>query len=213
MTQVPPKPKIYHILHIDKLDSILQSRGLLPDSVVMRHQLAGTTIGMNHIKQRRLTELCLQSHPDLYVGQCVPFYFCPRSVMLYLIDRKSNDLSYTGGQAPIIHLEADLHETIDWAVKHSCHWAFTLGNAGSRFFEDRADVNLLHELDWAAINATNWKDCRDAKQAEFLVERGFPWPLVERIGVYDQERYTMVMERLQHEQHKPIVSIEKNWYY
>lgn len=200
-------------MHIDKLDSVLRSGGLLPDSEVMKHQLAGTVIGMNHIKQRRLNELRLQSYPNLYVGQCVPFYFCPRSVMLFLIDRKNIELLYTCGQAPVIHLEADFHKTIDWAAKWSFRWAFTLGNAGAKLFEDRADVNLLHELDWAAINATNWKDCRDAKQAEFLVERGFPWPLVERIGVYDQERYTMVMERLQHEQHKPIVSIEKNWYY
>ncbi len=44
-----------------------------------------TTIGMNNIKERRLTQLQLASQPGLYVGQCVPFYLCPRSVMLYLI--------------------------------------------------------------------------------------------------------------------------------
>ncbi|WP_205620247.1 DarT ssDNA thymidine ADP-ribosyltransferase family protein [Salinivibrio socompensis] len=64
---------------------------------------------MNTIKQRRLTELTLDSHPDLYVGQCVPFYFCPRSIMLYVIHRADSDeLTYKGGQGPIIHLQADL---------------------------------------------------------------------------------------------------------
>ncbi|AWP22429.1 hypothetical protein C4901_02935 [Acidiferrobacter sp. SPIII_3] len=34
---------------------------------------------MGGIKQRRLNELRLSSHPDLRLGNFVPFYFCPRS--------------------------------------------------------------------------------------------------------------------------------------
>ncbi|MBE0347362.1 DarT ssDNA thymidine ADP-ribosyltransferase family protein [Pseudoalteromonas peptidolytica] len=49
--------------------------------------LCDAQIGVqNTIKQRCLTELTLSSYPDLFVGQCVPFYFCPRSIMLYVID-------------------------------------------------------------------------------------------------------------------------------
>ena len=77
--------KIYHIVHIDKLQSIINSGGLLSDSEVIRQGLNGTNIGMNSIKQRRLKELTLSTYPDLFVGQCVPFYFCPRSVMLYMM--------------------------------------------------------------------------------------------------------------------------------
>jgi hypothetical protein len=72
-------------------------------------------IGMNNIKQRRLTELTLDSHPGLYVGQCAPFYFCPRSVMLYLIHKRNPELAYKGGQEPIVHLEADLRDAVAWA--------------------------------------------------------------------------------------------------
>jgi len=79
----------------------------------------GTTIGMTAIKTRRLS-LPLESHPDLHVGDCVPFYFCPRSVMLYLIHQANHpDLSYRGGQGSIIHLEADLHETVARADSHT----------------------------------------------------------------------------------------------
>ena len=53
----------------------------------------GTMIGMNSIKQRRLNELTLASHRGLYVGQCVPFYFCARSVMLYVISRGRTTLN------------------------------------------------------------------------------------------------------------------------
>lgn len=71
---------------------------------------------MNGIKQRRLSELRLISHPDLHVGDCVPFYFCPRSIMLYLINQANHpDLQYRGGQGPIIHFEVDLHASVTWA--------------------------------------------------------------------------------------------------
>jgi hypothetical protein len=82
---VPAEPKIYHILHIDRLSSIIEDHQLWCDAEIARRSPSGTSIGMNHIKQRRLNELTLTSHPDLNVGDCVPFYFCPRSIMLYLI--------------------------------------------------------------------------------------------------------------------------------
>ncbi len=50
-----------------------------------RRASPGTTIGMSSIKRRRSIERTLNSHPDLHVGDCVPFYFRPRSVMLFLL--------------------------------------------------------------------------------------------------------------------------------
>ena len=74
--------KIYHIVHVNKLQSIVDSDGLLSDSEVISRGLGGTVIGMNSIKQRHLKELTLSTYPDLYVGECVPFYYCPRSIIL-----------------------------------------------------------------------------------------------------------------------------------
>lgn len=75
---VPARPKIYHIAHVDRLASILADNSLLCDGEIQRRAPPGTMIGMNDIKRRRLNELVLSSHPDLHVGDCVPFYFCPR---------------------------------------------------------------------------------------------------------------------------------------
>src|SRR5690242_3242018 len=95
---VPPQPKIYHIAHMDRLPSIVADGFLWCDAEIMRRSPPGTTIGMNSIKQRRLNELRLTSHPDLHVGDCVPFYFCPRSVMLYLIYQGNHpEMNYRGG--------------------------------------------------------------------------------------------------------------------
>lgn len=78
---VPPNPKIVHIVHVDRLQSIISDGCLWCDSTVVERSSPGTTIGMNHIKQRRLST-SLRSYPELHVGDCVPFYFSPRSVML-----------------------------------------------------------------------------------------------------------------------------------
>lgn len=209
---VPAQPKIYHICHVDRLPSIIASAGLLSDAVLLNQALPGTVIGMNHIKQRRL-QLELNSHPGLHVGECVPFYFCPRSVMLFLISRGHQDLAYNGGQGPIVHLQADLHATVQWANAQARRWAFTLSNAGSNYFEDRADLAQLNEINWDAVAARLWHQCKEPKQAEFLLEQSFPWHLVERIGVQSRQVYTQVANALPAQGHRPTVELRPEWYY
>jgi hypothetical protein len=66
---VPDSPKIFHICHVDRLSSIVSKAALLSDAHLLSAPLPGTVIGMNKIKQRRLNELTLASHPALFVGQ------------------------------------------------------------------------------------------------------------------------------------------------
>lgn len=216
----PPNPKIYHILHVDRIPSVLNDGVLWSDAEAQRRNCGGTTIGMNEIKRRRLEENRLANHPDLAVGACVPFYFCPRSIMLYLIYQANHpELTYRGGQGPIIHLEADLHTAIAWAEANRRRWAFTLSNAGSRYFEDRADLAHLGEVNWPAVATNRWSGqgvdpaIKEGKQAEFLVEERFPWSLVERIGVMSQGAYQRVSGLLSGQAHHPRLEILRNWYY
>lgn len=212
---IPAQPKIYHIVHEDRLQSIINDGFLWCDAtIVAREQTPGTTIGMNAIKQRRLRELTLKSHPSLYVGACVPFYFCPRSIMLYLLHKGNHeDLQYQGGQEPIVHLEADLLKTVAWAKEHDLRWAFTLSNAGARYFEDRADLSQLDQIKWEAVEARDWRDHKEGKQAEFLVEKKFPWELVERVGVLSNRVQRKVIISVQNGSHRPRVEPRPDWYY
>ncbi|MEX2273579.1 MAG: DUF4433 domain-containing protein [Vicinamibacterales bacterium] len=216
----PEQPKIYHIIHVDRLPSVLSAGCLWADAEMLNRPNTGTIIGMDEIKQRRLTELSLASHPELYVGECVPFYFCPRSVMLYLIwQRNHPNLAYRGGEGPIVHLEADLRSAINWADQAGHRWAFTLSNAGARYFEDRNSVEALQEINWAAVAAAKWSgpgvplSVKDGKQAEFLIERHFPWELVYRIGVRSLEIAQRVAAALEGAGHRPEVELRKDWYY
>ena len=178
---IPTHPKIYHITHIDRLASIIAVQALICDAELISRRIGGTTIGLSSIKQRRLEELRLRSYPDLFVGQCVPFYFCPRSVMLFKIHRGNDtELPYRLGQDEILHLEADLRES---------------------------------EIDWNAVEATDWRQCKEGKQAEFLIERQFPWQLVSRIGVKNAVIQQRVTNLLSGVSNRPSVEVLANWYY
>lgn len=217
---MPTAPKIYHIVHGDRLPSIVADGFLWSDAEIVRRARPGTTIGMNGIKQRRLNNLTLTSHPGLYVGACVPFYFCPRSIMLYLIHQANHpELTYRGGQDPIVHLESDLHQAAAWAEQNNRRWAFTLSNAGAYYFEDRANLAQLGEIDWTAVQTQRWSgrgispSVKEGKQAEFLVENAFPWELVSRIGVGSQHVYGQVRAIIQAATYHPPVEIKPDWYY
>lgn len=175
----------------------------------------GTTIGMSRIKERRLTELTLSSHPDLHVGECVPFYFCPRSVMLYVIHRaNAEELAYRDGQGAIIHLEADLRQVVTWADAKNRRWAFTTSNAGAFYFEDYNSLEQLSQINWEAVKANQWAgDYKEPKQAEFLIEESFPWDLVQRVGVHSRTIHGRVMAMLGASAHRPPVEIRPEWYY
>lgn len=137
--------KIYHIVHIDRLPSIIADGCLWCDAEIVRRSPSGTTIGMTAIKRRRLYELTLTSHPHLHVGDCVPFYFCPRSVMLYLIHQGNHpELDYRGGQGPIVHLEANLQEAVD-----------NLKEAVELYLEDENFPDLYHEVAETMLGETS----------------------------------------------------------
>lgn len=213
---MPPKdPKIYHITHLDNLPQIVDSV-LWSDAERIRRALNCTVVGMSEIKRRRLEELEVECHPGTKVGEYVPFYFCPRSIMLFLLYRGNHpDLTYRGGQSPIVHLEADLRAVVEWADSLRRRWAFTNGNAGARYAPFFDVIERLDVLDWKAIGENDWRDpiVKERKQAEFLVEESFPWGLVERIGVVDEETAEHVSGALQNADHKPRIVVARNWYY
>lgn len=214
----PEKPMIYHIVHVDRLESIIGDGGLHSDATMADRPAVGTTIGMTNIKERRLT-WNVPCHAGTHVGDYVPFNFCPRSVMLYAIHRKGNDpesetdLEYTGGQAEIVHLEADLKKVVDWANGGNRRWAFSTGNAATAGVGFHTDLSQLGSIDWDAVQADSWSDVRAAKQAEFLMHDFFPWHLIYRIGVHSNNVRLRVGDLIKEASHRPRVRVEHSWYY
>lgn len=136
--------------------------------------------------------------------------------MLYVIHMANHsELTYRGGQDPIVHLEADLHEAIAWANANGRRWAFTTANAGANYTPSFSTVADLDKVDWQAVAATNWSqpDTKEAKQAEFLMHNSFPWSLVRRIGVKSRGAYSQVAAALNGASHRPRIEIKPDWYY
>ena len=90
---------------------------------------------------------------------------------------------------------------------------FTSSNAGNSYFEDYSDLNLLNKLDWQAVQARDWRTCREEKQAEFLMESFFPWDLISRIGVHSATVRNRVARIMRAPSHQPPVEIKPDWYY
>jgi hypothetical protein len=212
----PPHPKIYHITHVENLPSIVEEDALLSDARMVARGGPSATIGMGHIKRRRLEKLEVRCHPGTLVGEYVPFYFCPRSVMLYLLHRgDSPELTHKAGQRPIVHLEADLEEVLEWADQARCRWAFSLSNAGAFYTHFCNRTNDLDRINWRAVAATDWRapEIKEGKQAEFLVYGSFPWSLVSRIGVISMEMRNKAVAAIAGAVHQPRVELQPTWYY
>ena len=216
MAGVPAQPRIYHITHVDNLPSILADGGIASDAAMIARGGPAAAIGMSSIKRRRVEELEVDCHPGTKVGQFVPFYFCSRSIMLYVIHRGNDpELAYRGGQDPIVHLEADLQGVVAWADANRRPWAFSLSNAGARYAQFRSRLTDLDQLDWDAIAATDFRarQVKEGKQAEFLLYDVCPWELIGRVGVRSLATRARVEAALSGASHSPAISIQPGWYY
>ncbi len=209
-------PKIYHITHIDNVLNISETTKLVSDAHRIKNGLNCLLVGMSTIKKRRINEIEVICHPGTKVGDYVPFYFCPRSVMLYILHRANHpELTYRSGQESMVHLEADFNTVVRWAMANRVRWAFSDGNAGAyitTFYDDPAHIE---KLDWDAIVANDFRDpkVKEGKQAEFLVFDTLPWMLIEKIGTSNELVATRVRTILGRAQHRPVVSTESGWYF
>lgn len=202
----PTKIPIYHITDVANLRGIVAAGGIRSDVAMAAHDPA--VIGYDHIKKRRATEIQVDCCGGRFVGEFVPFYYCPRSPMLYSINR-GNTGKPVGCQRTIVHLVS----TVGNALAKAKDWALSDGNAGayhSLYFKDLAE---LGNLDWEAIRATNWQGRTHQKAAEFLVADFFPWSAVVSIGCMDSAVAAQVEDIVGKEGNIPIVSVKRDWYY
>ncbi len=202
-------PAIYHITRVDNLVRILREGGLWCDAQRSAKRLVTTNIGYSLIKARRLR------HPVSVaaggaLGDYVPFNFCPRSVMLYVVHQGHDD--YNGGQRPVVHLVSSMS-----AVQATGRpWFFTDRHADLGYAQQYDNRAELTQVDWSVMPLTYWggdSDVKEKRQAEFLVHDFFPWTAIEVIGVVDKDIASVVRETIAGADHQPQVKIKRNWYY
>ena len=211
----PGSTYIYHITNMGNLSGIIHAKGLWSDTERVRQGIENVNIAHNHIKERRRRTPVPVGSGGV-VADYVPFYFCPRSPMLYAIHRGQVDGCEHGQQA-VVHLCAQVSDAMN-----ATQWCASDGHTDitslCRFIATTDEFSLL---DWEAIRSPAWgypqftsdSDKKRRKQAEFLVRTFFPWRLFIGIGVMDAEAQGRVEELLVQSEHKPQVYIKREWYF
>jgi ssDNA thymidine ADP-ribosyltransferase, DarT len=201
---------LFHITDVDNLADIAASGCLLSDMRLSAKGGPKVGIGYDNIKRRRMTQTRVPCAANRFVGEFVPFYFCPRSPMLFVVNKGKTGRPL-GCQKTILHLVT----TVDAAMATGSRWAYSDGNAGAgypSFFDDITELDT--KLSWDAINERdNWSPVTTAKQAEFLVADTYPWNSIRAIGCYGDSVAEQVGRLLAGYEHKPVVVVRRNWYY
>ena len=204
---------IYHITHKDNLEGIIPQGGLVAQSVMVNDPIPYCNIAHATIQDRR-AQTPVPCGPGGHLHDYVPFYFAPRSPMLYAIHRGNVD-NCTAGQADIVYLVSSTESV----AASELEFVFTNGHgimALSDFFDD---LDNLDEIDWDVMSARYWTDTdadpdrKRRRQAEFLVYKEFPWDKIEMIAVMNKEMKIQVKGIISNAHQKHPVKVKPDWYY
>lgn len=205
---------IYHITHINNLESILKEGGLIANSRLKRQQINYLDIAHENIQSRRANTPVPCSAGGV-LHDYVPFYFAPCSPMLYAI-HKGNVAAYKGGQDSVIYLVSDA-EIIE---SEGLDFTFTDGHAVMAYADFYNELEALeYTIDWNLMESKYWFDTPEdpnrkfRRQAEFLIHQFCPWELITEIGVINQRIKSEVNQSLQIFNTRKVVNIQRRWYY
>lgn len=208
----PVPTLLYHFTPIHHLASIIE-RGLLCDTSAAAGPLA-VEVGNRGIKEQRRRR-AVPVGPRGVVADYVPFYFAPRSPMLYAI-KMGNVPEYTGGMDPLVYLGT----TVDRLVKLGLPMLFTDRNAvleTACFTHNLADLYAL--IDWPLMRARMWNntpgepDRRERRMAECLVHRQVPWRAIEYVAARTPARAAEARATLARFSQGIEVRTKHDWYF
>ena len=221
MARVPPgSPKpwadgaiaVYHITHVDNIASMAQTGVVRCDRGCSARDINPVGIAYAGLKAKR-AEWPVKVARGGTLADYVPFYFAPRSPMLYAING-GFVAGYEEGQAEVAHLVLAAE---DIAAPGS--FAITDGHAATPLTTQYEDLRDLDKISWPIMCEKYWSDTDDdgdrkrRRQAEFLVWGAVPFEAVRVIGVMTTTIAERVRADLSGSAHVPPVVVRSDWYY
>jgi hypothetical protein len=177
----PFPTEILHFTHISHLSTILK-RGLLSDTEAQGAGLIETEVGNQDIKAKRRCRV-VPAPPGGMVADYAPFYYAPRSPMMYVIWRGGVS-TYTGGCDQLVYLMT----TVDRLTELRVPLVFTDRNAVLELAEFTTELTRLDDLvDWPLMRAKMWNnteaqpDRKERRMAECLAHRRVPPEALTRV--------------------------------
>lgn len=212
--QTPPIDRclIYHFLPIETLQAVLASGELLSHNRVQ----SVSTVSNPGIQANRAMMLA-PDPPGGTLHDYVPFYFGPRSPMLFQ-NATGRVPSFQGDQRDLVYCVSSVAR-----IQASGRpFFFTDGHAVVAITQRFTDVADLDKVDWPVTQARIWNDTREdndrqrRKQAEFLVQDSLPVSALFGFAVADEDRARDVRELLKgypnHTFEIPA-RVRLDWYY
>jgi hypothetical protein len=205
--------RVYHITAIENLPLILGCGGLRCVSDLRNDGTDYANIAHGHLQDRRATTR-VPCGPGGLLHDYVPFYFAPRSPMLYAI-HKGNVAGCSHTQNDIAYLITSAEAVHDSAIG----FALTDGHGITETTQFFDDLQGLGSVDWDIMRAVIWRDTlqdgdrKRRRQAEFLVHRFAPWSLIEEVAVMRQSNVARVLEILDDGDHETPVKAMPSWYF
>src|SRR5205809_213927 len=108
MNQLTP---IYHFTHITNLERIVRSNGLWACNLLRGAGIDYLDIAHQNLQAQRAL-VRVRCHPGGTLHDYVPFYFAPRSPMMFAIS-KGNVESYPEGQEPLVYLVSSVEAVVN----------------------------------------------------------------------------------------------------
>lgn len=204
---------VYHITDVDNLASLIAKGAVLCENQCSRDGVAPVCIGYRRLKTTRGGIEVAVGHAGGYLSDYVPFYYAPRSPMLYVNYLGGVD-DYGKGQREIVHLVCCAEELAAVAP-----FVITDGHPVSPLSNQFADLAELANLDWDVMNDTYWRDTDEdgdrkrRRQAEFLVHEQVPIDQVKLIGAYSESVAAKAREAFARTAEYPPIAIRRDWYY
>lgn len=222
MSSMPIPTRLFHMTAIDNLESILKSNALLCKNLTSVSGISYGNIAHSTIQTRRgAKEIPIPPHGLLH--DYVPFYFAPRSPMLYAINEGNVDGCHYR-QKDIIYFQT----TVDYLNEHDAFYIFSDRNATLEYALFESDYDQLSQLiNWDYITSPPRIDgyCKyfhtthqypergEIRQAELLIYKQIKLNQIHSIGVYNQHTLEIVDELLTRYHCNLPVSIQSAWYF
>ena len=208
----PIPTTVLHFTHVGHLPTVARE-GLVSDAVA-RQGLLLTEVGNHDIKARRRSR-AVSVAPGGVVADYAPFYFAPRSPMMYVIHRGSVP-TYPGRCDDLVYLVT----TVERLAQLAGPMVFTDRNAVLEIAEFSSEVSRLDSLiDWDLMRATMWNnddahpDRMERRMAECLVHERVPWAAFTEVVAKTTECAQQARAAMATVDASVPVNVRPHWYF
>ena len=205
---------LYHITNYKNFENILNQRRILCKNHIELMEENYINIAYEGIQDRRSRTL-VSIAPFGNLHDYVPFYFAPRSPMLFAIHKRYVE-GYEEGQESIIYFVFGLSKILN----SSLDFVYTDGHPIMIFSEFYQNIEQLDSvIDWEIMESRNWNDTvedndrKRRRQAEFLIHKSVPIKLMDQIVVYNSTIKNHILNIIGQTEFQIPVKINRRWYY